>query len=113
MRRARSGVLALLFAASAFGASPKDCLDLTARIDNDISSPSGIRVIVGGRNRCSEDLDGSEARFKVTAIGTGGVPIATQSGRFGGTVAAHGRVETMVFVSCDPERVRSVRVEAR
>lgn len=113
MRRARSSVLALLFAASVFGASPKDCLDLTARIDNDVSSPSGIRVTVSGHNRCSEDLDGSEARFKVTAIGAGGAAIATQSGRFGGTVAAHGRVETKVFVLCDPDRVRSIRVEAR
>jgi len=72
-----------------------------------------MRVTVSGRNRCSEDLDGSEARFKVIAVGAGGAPIANQTGRFGGTIAAHGRVETIVFVSCDPERVRSVRVEAR
>jgi hypothetical protein len=114
MRRLRRGTLALLLiAAPAFAGDPKTCLDLSARMDNDVSSPSGIRVIVSGRNRCTEDLDSSEARFKVIAVGSGGAFIATQSGRFGGTVAAHGHVETLVFVSCDPERVRSVRVEGR
>jgi hypothetical protein len=114
MRRFAIGALALLFAAAALpGADAKDCLGLSARIDNDVSSPSGVRVTVNGRNRCSEDLDGSQAGFKVLAIGPGGTVIATQYGRFGGTVAPHGQVETKVFVSCDPDRVRSVRAEPR
>jgi hypothetical protein len=113
MRRFRTGALAIFLAAVALlGADAKDCLDMSAKVDNDISSPSGVRVTVVGRNRCSEDLDGSQARFSVKAIGTGGSVIASQHGRFGGTVAAHGQVETKVFVVCDPDRVRSVRAEA-
>jgi hypothetical protein len=113
MRRFRTGALALSLAAIALlGADAKDCLNLAAKIDNDVSSPSGVRVTVVGRNRCSEDLDGSQARFVVKGIGTGGTVIASQRGRFGGTVAAHGQVETKVFVACDPDRVRSVRAEA-
>jgi hypothetical protein len=114
MRHLRIGALTLLLAGSPLlGADAKDCLDLTAKVDNDVTSPSGIRVTISGHNRCSEDLDGSTARFRVLAIGAAGATIATQYGRFGGTVAAHGRIETKVFVSCDPDRVRSVRAEAR
>ena len=114
MRRFRTDTLALfLVAAALLGAEAKDCLDLSAKIDNDITSPSGVRVTVIGRNRCSEDLDGSQARFVVKGIGTGATVIASQNGRFGGTVAAHGQVETKVFVVCDPDRVRSVRAEPR
>ena len=93
--------------------SSKECLDLAVTRDNDVSSPSGIRVTITGRNHCSEDLDGSTSRFTVTALGSGGAEIATQNGRFGGTIAAHGHVETKVFLMCDPERVRSLRVAAR
>ncbi len=114
MRFFRTSAAVLLLAAGALVAGDaKSCLDLSGRIDNDISSPSGVRVTIYGRNRCSEDLDGNEVRFKVMAVGMGGSVIATQNGRFGGTVASHGQVETKVFVSCDPERVRSIRVEAR
>jgi hypothetical protein len=67
-------------------------------------------VIVNGYNRCSEDVDGSEGRFKVTAQGPEGA-LASQRGRFGGSVKPYGRVETRVFVICDPDRVRSVKVE--
>jgi hypothetical protein len=102
-----------LAACPLFGGSGKGCLDLAVTQDNDVSSPSGIQVTVTGRNHCSEDLDGSRSWFKVIAIGTGGGEIATRSGRFGGTVAARGRVETKVFLVCDPERVRSLRVEAQ
>jgi hypothetical protein len=114
MRRFSIGALALLFAVAALpGANAKDCLALSARIDNDVSSPSGVRVTISGRNHCAEELDGGQGTFKVLAIGTGGTVIATQTGRFGGTVSAHGQVETKVFVSCDPDHVRSVRVEPR
>lgn len=114
MRGFRIGAAAILLAAGPlFGADPKVCLDLSARIDNDVSSPAGVRVTVNGRNRCSEDLDGREARFKVMALGPGGAVITTENGRFGGSIAPRGQVETKVFLTCDPERVRSVRVEAR
>ena len=114
MRINRRGLLVLLSSAAVLlGAEPKDCLTLDARIDNDISSPSGVRVTITGRNNCSEDLDGYDAKFKVQAIGMGGAAIATQNGRFGGTIAPHAQAETKVFVACDPERVRSVRVEHR
>lgn len=114
MRVSRSALLVLLLSTlPAFAADPKDCLALNARIDNDVSSPSGIRVTVSGRNHCSEDLDGYEARFKVLAIGPTGSAIATQNGRFGGSISPHAEVETKVFVACDPDRVRSVRAEAR
>jgi hypothetical protein len=103
----------LLAAGSLLAAAGKDCLHLSAIQDHDISSPSGIRVTVTGRNHCSQDLDGSTSRFTVTALGSGGAEIATQNGRFGGTIAAHGQVETKVFLMCDPERVRSLRVAAR
>jgi hypothetical protein len=112
MRRIRTAALGLLLAASfALAADPKDCLLLSARQDSDIQSPSGVRVTVNGHNRCAEDLDGNACRFKVSALGPGGVVIATQSGRFGGTVEPHGRIETKVFVLCDPDRVRSLSVE--
>jgi hypothetical protein len=114
MRRSRLLALAfLLAAASLLGGDPKTCMDLSAKIDTDVSSPSGIRVTITGRNNCSEDLDGRAWRFTVTALGSGSAAIATQNGRFGGTVASHGQVETKVFVVCDPDRARSVKVEAR
>ena len=114
MRIYRWGLLVLLCSATVLlGAEPKDCLTLDARIDNDISSPQGVRVSITGRNNCSEDLDGHEAKFKVMAIGTTGSSIATQNGRFGGTIPPRAQVETKVFLNCDPDRVRSVRVEHR
>ena len=114
MRRIRTAALGLLLAASfVLAAEPKDCLDLSARQDNDTHSPSGILVTINGYNHCSEDLDGSRCRFRVHALGPGGNVIASQSGRFGGTVASGGRVETKVFVACDPDRVRSISVEAQ
>jgi hypothetical protein len=114
MKTCRRGLLVLLTSAAVLlGAEPKDCLRLDARIDNDVSSPSGIRVTITGRNNCSEDLDGHDAAFKVQAMGMSGSAIATQNGRFGGTIPTGGQVETKVFVACDPDRVRSVRVEHR
>jgi hypothetical protein len=104
--------LGLLFASVLFAADPKDCVSLSARQDNDVSSPSGVRVTVNGYNRCNEEFDGYSYRFKVNAIGTGGKVIASQAGTFGGTIAPGGRVETKVFVLCDPDRVRSITVEA-
>jgi hypothetical protein len=101
----------ILLPALLAGAEPKDCLRLSAKQDQDVTSPSGIRVTVVGRNHCPEDLDGDRCRFRVKVLGGGNAVIATQSGSFGGTVAAHGSVETIVFVLCDPERVRSVTVE--
>jgi hypothetical protein len=92
------------------GGKSRDCLEVSAVQDNDVSSPSGIQVTITGRNHCSEDVDGGKWRFKVAALGSGGAEIATRSGRFGGTVASHGQVETKVFLTCDPERVRSVKV---
>ena len=113
MRQLRIAAFGLLLAAGPLPAeSDKECLALSAVQDSDISSPSGVRVTVTGRNNCSRDLDGSRHWFKVTAVGSGGSAIATQSGRFGGTVVSRGRVETKVFLLCDPDRVRSVRVEA-
>ena len=106
-------VVLLLSALPAAAAEPKDCLTLSARIDNDVSSPSGVRVTVSGRNHCSEDLDGHDARFKVLAIGPTGSTITTQNGRFGGSISPHTEVETKVFVACDPDRVRFVRAEHR
>jgi hypothetical protein len=106
-------VVLLLSALPAAAADPKDCLALTAQIDNDVSSPSGVRVTISGRNHCSEDLDGHEVRFKVLALGPAGSAIATQNGRFGGSISPHAEVETKVFVACDPDRVRSVRAEHR
>jgi hypothetical protein len=113
MRRTWSAALGLFFASYLFAANPKDCMDLSARQDRDVSSPSGIRVLVNGYNKCSEDIDGGAASFRVHAIGGSGTPIATQSGRFGSTVRPGARVETLVFVVCDPERVRSITVEAQ
>ena len=114
MRHLRIAALGLLLAAASLPAEEdKECLALSAAHDTDISSPTGIRVTVTGRNNCSRDIDGSRWHFKVIALGSGGSQLATESGRFGGTVAAHGRVETKVFLLCDPELVRSIRVEAQ
>jgi hypothetical protein len=114
MRGFRTSAAVLLLAAGPlFAEDAKNCLDLIARTDNDVSSPSGVRVTINGRNHCSVDLDGREARFKVMAVGAGGAVIATQNGRFGGTIAPGAQVETKVFVSCDPERIKSLRVEPR
>jgi hypothetical protein len=113
MRRSWTAALGLLLASFLFAANPKECVDLSARQDNDVSSPSGIRVTINGYNHCSEDMDGYRCRFRVDAVGPNGKAIASQSGTFGGTIAASGRAETKVFVVCDPERVRSVTVEAQ
>jgi hypothetical protein len=113
MPRLPAALLVLLLAvASSRAADHRECLDLAAKQDQDITSPSGVLVTVTGRNRCSEDLDGHRCRFKVKALGAGNAVIATQSGSFGGTVAPHASVETKVFVLCDPDRVRSIAVEA-
>ena len=87
-------------------------MDLSARIDPDVSSPSGVRVTITGRNHCAEDIDGRELRFKVKVLAPGSAVVGVQRGRFGGMVAPGARVETMVFVECDPDRARSVTVEA-
>ena len=112
MRRSWSAVLGLFLASCLFAASSKNCVDLSARQDRDVSSPSGIRVLVNGYNKCSEDIDGGGTYFRVSVIGPSGTAIARQSGRFGGTIKPGGRVETLVFVVCDPERIRSITVEA-
>ena len=72
-----------------------------------------MRVLVGGRNHCGETLDGYSCRFRVRVLGAGAKEIATQNGSFGGSIDPRATVETLVFVVCDPERVRSVTVEAR
>ena len=108
----RAGLAALLLAASPAGAvEPKDCVSVSAKIDDDTHSPSGIRVIVTGRNRCSEDVDSGRVRFLVVAHGAGNATVGSQRGSFGGTVAPNGSVETLVFVVCDPDRARSVSVQ--
>jgi hypothetical protein len=113
MRKIRAAVLALLLgAAPVWGANPKECMDISASQDSDVHSPSGVRVTIRGTNRCSEEIDSGSIAFRVTALGTGDAVLAAQRGRFGGKVAPHGQVETKVFVLCDPERVRAVRVEA-
>jgi hypothetical protein len=101
----------LLCAAPLRAGTAKECTDLAARIDNDVSSPSGVRVSVTARNHCQEDVDGSEVAFKVKALGGGGNPIASQYGSFGSSIRPGATAETKVFVVCDPERVRSVTVE--
>src|SRR5712692_3462839 len=102
MRRTWSAGLGLFLASFLFAANPRDCVDLSARPDRDFSSPSGVRVMVNGYNKCSEDIDGGATYFRVNAIGAAGTSIAKQSGRFGGTIKSGGRVETLVFVVCDP-----------
>ena len=111
MQRFRLAALGLLLVSGPLlGGKGKDCLEVSAVQDNDVSSPSGIQITITGQNHCSEDVDGSKWRFKVMALGSGGAEIATRSGRFGGTVASRGQVETKVFLRCDPDRVRSVKV---
>jgi hypothetical protein len=111
VRRFRLAVLGILLVSGPLlGGKGKDCLGLSAVKDDDVSSPSGISVTITGQNHCSEDVDGSKWRFKVAALGSGGAEIASRSGRFGGTVTPRGQVETKVFLTCDPERVRSVKV---
>jgi hypothetical protein len=112
MRIVRAGLAVLLLTAPCLrAAEPKDCLAVSARIDNDTHSPSGIRVIVIGRNRCSEDVDTGRVSFLVTAHGSGTSVVGSQHGNFGGTAAPNASVETLVFVVCDPDRVRSVSVK--
>jgi hypothetical protein len=113
LRRSRISMLGILLLASPLlGADAKDCLDLAAKIDHDISSPSGVRVSITGRNHCQEDIDSRELPFKVKVLAPGNAVVGTQRGRFGGMVAPGGVVETKVFVECDPDRARSVTVEA-
>jgi hypothetical protein len=102
----------LLGAAFLQAETAKECLDLAARIDHDISSPSGVRVTITGRNHCQEDIDSREFQFKVKVLAPGNSLVGTQHGKFGGIVAPGRVVETKVFVECDPDRVRSVTVEA-
>ena len=113
MRPTWSAGLGLFLASFLFAANPRECVDLSAREDRDVSSPSGIRVTINGYNHCSEDIDGGATSFRVIVMGPSGTAIARQSGRFGGTIRPGGRVETLVFVVCDPERVRSITVEAQ
>lgn len=91
----------------------KECTDLAAKIDNDVSSPSGVRVTITARNHCQEDIEGGEVAFKVKALSSGNAVVASQRGNFGGSISPGATAETKVFVVCDPDRVRSVKVEAR
>jgi hypothetical protein len=104
-------VLAIALEASAGAANPKDCFTLSVSQDQDVSSPSGIRVTVTGRSQCSESVDGSQVWFKVKATDRSSKVIGSQQGRFGGTVAPGGSAETKVFVVCDPYNVSSVSVD--
>ena len=113
MRIIRTAVLVLLFAAAPlWGAKPTECMEISASQDSDVHSPSGVRVTIRGTNRCSEEINSGSFVFRVIALGSGDAVLGTQRGRFGGQVAPQGQVETKVFVLCDPERVRAVRVEA-
>jgi hypothetical protein len=103
--------LALTLEAAAGAANPKDCFSLSASQDQDVSSPSGIRVTVTGRNQCGDSVDSSQVWFKVKVVDRGNSVIGSQEGNFGGMVAHGGSVETKVFVVCDPYKVSSVRVE--
>ena len=100
-----------LAAAAAAGANPKDCLDLSASQDSDVSSPTGVQVTVTGRNHCADSVDSSRAWFTVHAIDRGNHVIGSQGGTFGPVLAPGGSAETRVFVVCDPDKVGSVRVE--
>ncbi len=100
-----------LNAAAAAGSNPKDCLDLSASQDQDVSSPSGIRVTVAGRNHCSDSVNSGSVWFTVKAMDGGNTVVGSQGGRFGPVLAPGGQAETKVFVVCDPEKVAFVRVE--
>ena len=103
--------LALALEATAGAANPKDCFSLSVSQDQDVSSPSGIRATITGRNQCGESVDGPKVWFKVKVIDRGNSIIGSQQGHFGGTVAAGASTETKVFVVCDPYKVSSVSVE--
>jgi hypothetical protein len=103
-----TALLALLLGTAEGAANPKDCLDMSVSQDQDVSSPSGIRVTVTGRNHCGENVDSSQAWFTVKAIDRGGKVIGSQSGRFGPSLSPGSSTETKVFVVCDPDKVGSV-----
>lgn len=102
-----------LVSASLGADSAKECTDLAVRIDNDVSSPSGVRVGISARNHCQDHVDGNDVSFKVKVHASGGAVVGTQRGSFGGSIAPGATVETKVFVVCDPDIVRSVTLETR
>ena len=63
------------------------------------------------RNQCQESVDSGRVSFRVKAVDRANVVVASQRGRFGPMVESHGRVETKVFVVCDPAKVYTVSVE--
>lgn len=103
----------LLFATAGASASSKSCLGLRGEQDTNVESTGGIQVRVYGTNRCSEDVVGSEYRFKVSVLSSGRGVIGTQTGHFYGTIGSGETSETIVFVVCDPERVGSIEVTER
>jgi len=110
MRRARALVLGLLVSAPLFAADAKQCLELSARQDREMNSPSGILVFVTGYNRCSEDVDSSQGQFKVTALGPEGA-LATQRELLGiGQALRPGRNEGLRRLR--PRACPFVKVEA-
>lgn len=109
---ARALAVWLICAAPLAAAGAKDCLDLSASRDNDVSSPSGVQVSVTGYNRCDESIHPSSSWFRVTAIGSGNVELGARSGRFQATITPRSRGETKIFVPCDGDRVRLLRVQA-
>jgi hypothetical protein len=110
---AAAAVLLLLGAAPLQAGTAKECTNLAARIDNDVSSPSGVRVSISAYNRCSDNVDGSEVGFTVKALAAGGAVVGSQRGSFGGSIAPGTTAQTKVFVVCEPDGVRSVTVEAQ
>ena len=94
------------------GATGKECLDLSASLDHGVSSPSGVQVTVTAYNRCEESVHAPASWFRVTVVGGGNVELGSRTGRFQTTIAPRERGETKLFIECDSDRARSLRVSA-
>jgi hypothetical protein len=113
MRRfGTAAAMSLLIGGPLLGGTPKECLDLGVSRDSDVSSSGGVQVTVTGYNRCEESVEGRRAWFRVTAFGSGNIALGSGAGRFQTTITPHERGETKLFVQCDPDRLRSLKVEA-
>jgi hypothetical protein len=88
------------------------CLSFTVARDNMFTVTSGVRLLVRARNRCSQTFPGSEARFEVRAMAVNGAGFAgRERGSFQVSIQPYETVETVITVSCDPDRAYRFEVE--
>jgi hypothetical protein len=88
------------------------CLSFTVSRDSMFTVTSGVRLLIKARNRCSQTIPGSEARFEVRAMASNGSGLAgRERGSFQTSIQPFESAETVIVVPCDPDASYRFEVE--